>query len=69
MILPKQKNYLLLVIWKFKMTQLDFNFDKALPPNPYQWGTGNYRVYEWIEKYRQILLSEIHNVLHCETAR
>lgn len=50
------------------MNQTAFNFN-LLPPNPFMHGTGNYRVYEWLQEHRQIYLSELHHTLKVDTAR
>ena len=40
-----------------------------LPPNPYRPGTGNFRVYGWLEVYGRITLHELHHTLKVDTAR
>ena len=51
------------------MEQAALNFDQRLPPNPYKVGTGNWRVYDWLQDCGRITLWELHNVLKVDCAR
>jgi hypothetical protein len=54
------------------VTQAAFNFtEKPFPPPNPKWGedTDNYRLYHHLKIHREILLSEIHHTIVCDTAR